>query len=191
MRTALLLAWTALALSGCSLAPTVPTRAVYDLGASTAPVAPAGPLAWRVADVTAAPALDGDGIAYRLAFQQAQRLERYRDSVWAAPPAALLTPRLRAQLGVVTGCAGAPAGLLAVHLDEFEQVFDSPQRSRVVLRIQATRWPAGGGVAVQQQWRLERAAESPDAASAVTGLAALVEAWVPQAASWLTEVGCR
>ncbi|HEY8880941.1 MAG TPA: ABC-type transport auxiliary lipoprotein family protein, partial [Roseateles sp.] len=102
MKTTSVLLAAALTLSACSLAPTVPPKAVYDLG--PAPTAPTtgGALAWRIADVTAAPALGGEGIAYRLAFQQAQRLEHYRDSLWAAPPAALLTQRLREQL------AGAP-----------------------------------------------------------------------------------
>ena len=81
----------ALALSACSLAPTAPSRAVYDLGPAPAATSTGGTLAWRVADVTAPPWLAGDGIAYRLAFQQAQRQEQYRDSLWAAPPATKLT----------------------------------------------------------------------------------------------------
>ena len=85
----------AFALSACSLAPPAPQRTVYDLGpALAAPAGSGGALAWRVADVTAPPWLAGEGIAYRLTFQQSQRLEHYRDSFWAAPPAALLTQRL-------------------------------------------------------------------------------------------------
>lgn len=192
MRTALLLAAATLALAACSLTPTAPPRAVYDLGPSTAPVAPAGPVAWRIADVTAAPALAGDGIAYRLAFQQAQRLEHYRDSAWAAPPAALLTQRLRERLATPPACAGRPAPLLTVHLDEFEQVFTSPTASQVVLRVHATLWPAGSGApAVQQPWRVERPAPSPDASGAVQGLALAVDEWLPQMAAWLGSAGCR
>lgn len=174
----------ALTLSACSLAPTAPTRAVYDLGPAPAGTAAGGTLAWRLADVTAPPWLSGEGIAYRLSFQQAQRLQHYRDSVWAAPPAALLTQRLREQLAAAPGCAGKPASLLAVHLDEFEQQFSSATSSQAVLRVQATLWPAGGGAALQRHWRIEQAAP-PDAPGAVRALAQAVDAWVPQLSGWL------
>lgn len=175
----------ALALAACSLAPTAPARAVYDLGPAPADAAPGGALAWRLTDVTAPPWLAGEGIAYRLTFQQAQRLEQYRDSLWAAPPAALLTQRLRQHLAAVPGCAGRPAAVLAVHLDEFEQRFASPGSSQAVLRVRTTVWPAGtSSPALQQHWRLERPA-APDAAGAVRGLAQTVDDWLPQLAGWL------
>ena len=178
-----------LALSACSLAPTVPPKAVYDLGPASTSTAPGGVLAWRIADVTAPPQLASEGIAYRLAFQQTQRLEHYRDSLWAAPPAALLTQRLREQLAAAPGCAGKPAALLTVNLDEFEQVFASPTSSQVVLRLHATLWPAAGSP-VQQHWRVERAA-APDAPGAVRALAQAVDEWMPQLAGWLTASACR
>lgn len=180
----------ALSLGACSLAPTAPTRAVYDLGPAPATAAAGGALAWRLADVTSPPWLGGEGIAYRLNFQQAQRLEHYRDSVWAAPPAALLTQRLRGHLAATPGCVGQPAGLLAIHLDEFEQQFSSGTSSQAVLRVHATLWPAGGGAALQQQWRVGRPAASPDAPGAVRALAQTVDDWLPQLGSWLA-AACR
>lgn len=183
---------TALLLSACSLAPTAPARVVYDLGPAPATPGSGGALAWRVADVSAPPWLAGDGIAYRLAFQQTQRLEHYRDSFWAAPPAALLTQRLREQLASPPACAGRPAALLAVDLDEFEQVFSSPTRSQVVLRLHATLWPAGATApALQQHWRLERPAATPDAPGAVQALAQAVDEALPQLATWLAASACR
>ena len=175
----------ALLLSACSLAPTVPPRAVYDLGPAPAAAPGGGALPWRIADVTAPPWLGGDGIAYRLVFQQAQRLEHYRDSVWAAPPAALLTQRLRERLAAVPACAGRPAGLLAINLDEFEQQFASATSSQAVLRVHATLWPAGSGTALQQHWRIEQPA-SPDAQGAVRALAQAVDAWLPRLGTWLS-----
>jgi cholesterol transport system auxiliary component len=152
-------------------------------------MAAGGALAWRIADVTAPPQLAGEGIAYRLAFQQAQRLEHYRDSLWAAPPAALLSQRLRERLAGAPGCTGKPAALLTVNLDEFEQVFASPASSQAVLRLHATLWPAGSGVPVQQHWRIERAA-APDAPGAVRALAQAVDEWLPQLDAWLA-ASCR
>ncbi|WP_457419639.1 ABC-type transport auxiliary lipoprotein family protein [Roseateles sp. P5_E7] len=179
----------ALSLSACSLAPTAPSRAVYDLGPAPTTTAAGSTLAWRLADVTAPPWLAAEGIAYRLNFQQAQRLEHYRDSVWAAPPAALLTQRLREQLAATPGCAGKPASLLAIHLDEFEQQFSSATSSQAVLRVHATLWPGGAGAALQQHWRIERPA-SADAPGAVRALAQTVDAWLPQLGAWLA-ASCR
>lgn len=179
----------ALLLSACSLAPTAPARAVYDLGPAPAAATTGGALAWRIADVTAPPWLSGDGIAYRLSFQQTQRLEHYRDSLWAAPPPALLTQRLRQQLAAVPGCAGRPAALLVVNLDEFEQQFSSASSSQAVLRVHATLWSAGNGAALQQHWRIERPA-APDAPGAVRALAQAVDDWLPQLAGWLASA-CR
>lgn len=178
-----------LVLGACSLAPTVAPRTVYDLGPTPAAATAGGPLAWRIADVTAPPWLAGDGIAYRLVFQQAQRLEHYRDSIWAAPPAALLTQRLRERLAAAPACAGRPAGLLAVNLDEFEQQFESPTGSQAVLRVHATFWPAGQGTALQQHWRVQRPA-APDAAGATRALAQAVDDWLPQLGDWLA-ASCR
>jgi len=180
----------ALGLSACSLPTKAPAPAVYDLGPAPGVAAAGGSLAWRIAEVTAPPWLAGDGIAYRLGFEQAQRLEHYRDSAWAAPPAALITQRLREQLATVPACAGQAAGLLAINLDEFEQVFSSPTSSQAVLRLHATLWPAGSGAALQQHWRLERPAASADAPGAVRALAQAVDDWLPQLAGWLA-ASCR
>ncbi|MBI3346405.1 MAG: membrane integrity-associated transporter subunit PqiC [Burkholderiales bacterium] len=183
-----------LALGGCALAPPVPARAVYDLGPASAATAPGGELAWRIADVTAPPWLSSEGIAYRLSFQQAQRLEQYRDSFWAAPPAALLTQRLRQQLATSpasSACTGRPPTLLTVNLDEFEQVFTSPGSSLAVMRVHATLWPAGAtGPTLQKHWRLERAA-GPDAPGAVRALSQAVDDWLPQLGAWLAASACR
>lgn len=187
MKTTFLLLAAATALSACSLAPTAAPKAVYDLGPAPATAAAGGALAWRIADVTAPPQLAGEGIAYRLVFQQAQRLEHYRDSLWAAPPAALLTQRLRERLAGAPGCAGKPAALLTVNLDEFEQVFASPSTSQAVLRVHATLWTAG--TPVQQHWRIERPA-APDAPGAVRALAQAVDDWLPQLNTWLA-ASCR
>lgn len=190
MKTTFTLCAAVLALSACSLAPTAAPKAVYDLGPPPPTASrPGDAMAWRIADVTAPPQLSGEGIAYRLAFQQPQRLEQYRDSLWAAPPAALLTQRLREQLAATPGCAGRPTALLTVNLDAFEQVFASPTSSQAVLRLHATLWPAGGGVPVQRHWQLEQPA-APDAAGAVRGLAQAVDAWLPQLGAWLTASAC-
>ncbi|MBA4218305.1 MAG: ABC-type transport auxiliary lipoprotein family protein [Roseateles sp.] len=182
-----------LLLGGCSLPPVTPAPTVYDLGpAPSAPAGSGGRLAWRIADVTAPPWLSEEGIAYRLAYQQAQRQQHYRDSIWAAPPPALLTQRLRERLVTPASCPARPAALLAVNLDEFEQVFSSPDASHVVLRLHATFWPASAtGSTLQQHWRLQRPAPTADAAGAARGLAEAVDELMPQLADWLAAAACR
>jgi len=58
-----------------------------------------------------------------------------------------------------------------------------------VLRVHATLWPAGQGMALQRHWRVERPA-SPDAAGATRALAQAVDDWLPQLAGWLA-ASCR
>jgi cholesterol transport system auxiliary component len=178
-------------LTGCALTPAVPTRSVYDLGPVAAPAPAGGAVAWRIADVTASPSAAGEGIAYRLTFQQAQRLDHYRDSLWAAPPAELLTQRLREQLVSPVTCHGRAPALLTVQLDAFEQVFSSATQSQAVMRVQTTLWPAApGATATQQHWRLERPATTPDAAGAVRALSQAVDDWLPQLAAWAARAAC-
>ncbi|OXH83642.1 ABC transporter, partial [Burkholderia multivorans] len=70
----------------------------YDLGPAT-PVGSVGSgPALKVLDVSAPEAFDSDKFVYRLAYADAQRMAVYRDSRWIAPPAQLLTQRLRGAL---------------------------------------------------------------------------------------------
>ncbi len=186
--TALLLT---LAAAGCSFTPSAPPRVAFDLGpAPAAATAGGGPLAWRIADVTAPPWLSSDAMVYRLSYLQAQQPAHYRDSHWRAPPPALLAQRLRQQLAPLPGCAGRHAALLSVHLDEFEQRFTSPTHSEVLLQVQATLWPEGSGTPLQQRWQLARPA-APDAPGGARALAQAVDDWLLQLQAWLADGACR
>lgn len=119
--------------SGCAGTPAALTNIRYDLGpAQPAASAGAGP-ALKVLDVSAPDALNSDRFVYRLAYADAQRIAVYRDSKWTAPPAQLLTQRLRGALSlrgaVLEGGDGVRAPVLKVELSEFEQVFDGRSES--------------------------------------------------------------
>lgn len=137
----------ALLAAGCSLAPA--QRAVpaeYDFGLAKA-AAPERALhePILVYDVSAPSRLDTNAMLYRLAYADAAQPRAYADSRWAAPPAALLTARLRARLA-----AADPAGVLApgdaahaqlvlrVELQEFSQVFQTAKKSEALLELRAT-----------------------------------------------------
>src|SRR5689334_19050833 len=133
-------------LSACSLGP--PQRepsASYDLGPARAAAAPGQAIAATLLlpDVSAPGWLDGNGIVYRLNYENAARPQAYAGSRWVAPPAALLTQRLRSRFaqrarGVVTGADGVRADyVLRVDLEDFSQVFSTQASSQVALRARA------------------------------------------------------
>jgi cholesterol transport system auxiliary component len=107
---------------------------------------------------------------YRLAYADGTRLASYRDSRWAAPPAALLHERLRQRLARTPGAAGAVT--LRIELEEFSQIFDSPASSRAVVRLRAELVEGGSGRVLRQQTFAEEvpaaSADAPGGARALT-----------------------
>ena len=196
-----LVAWSlgAAGLAGCSITPKPPAPpALFDLGPAPSFTAGPGP-ALRLFDVTTHAALDGTGIGYRLDYRDTFRREVYRDSRWVAPPAVLLTQRLRQRFASFaapprpTAGTAAPAEpveplVLQVQLDEFFQVFSSPTSSRAVLVARATLGgPGARRWATPRLFVVTRDAPSPDAAGAVRGLAAAADEWVEQIVTWARE----
>ena len=183
MKRRVLLSATAALAAGCSLAPTQPAVAVFDFGPPPAAAAP-GRVALRVLNVSAAPWLDSADIGYRLDYRDPHRREVYRDSRWAAPPAALLGARL--QLRAAGGSSGSDtAATLAVHLDECSQVFSAPAQSRVVLRLRARLIPAGASDgSLERVFTVERDAASADAAGAVRALSQAADEAVDRLLAW-------
>lgn len=192
-RAALLAACVVLALAGCAL-PSPPVRpAVYDFGPGAREIvapAPAAPLA--LAPIQAPPALDGTAMLYRLAYVDAQHLQPYALARWSMPPAQLVHQRLREVLGregAVLGPGDPGAGReLRIELEEFSQLFDSPQASVGLLRLRATlidtqamppRLLAQRGLVVQ------RPAPQADAAGGVRALAAAADEAALELAQWL------
>jgi len=169
-------------LASCALTP--PSQelpASYDLGPlpryeHANPMLPATVM---LPDVTAPSWLDGQGIAYRLAYDEPARLRTYAQSRWMAPPAALLSQRLRArfaaatQRGVVTGTDGARADyVVRVELEDFCQIFSAPGTSKVAVRARASIVNVGQRTLLAQRvFSFERPAPSPDAPGAVAAFA--------------------
>jgi len=164
----------AAALPGCSLLPpAAPPPVVYDFGLAPAlPAADAAATSLPLVPTTAPAWLDGTAMLYRLAYRDGAQLASYRDSRWAAPPAALLHERLRQRLVHFAPAAGAVT--LRIELEEFSQVFDTPAGSRAVVRLRAALLAAGTGRLLRQKAFAE---EAPSAsADAPGGARALVQA---------------
>lgn len=158
----------ALALAACSVVPVQPPVAVYDFGGRAAEAGPAG-LPGGL-QVQAPPWLEGSGIVYRLAYADAARLASYRDSRWAAPPAALLHEALRQRMARAPGPPRAT--ILRIEIEEFAQVFDEATRSRAVLRLRAAVQDADGRRVLREQVFMQDVqAATPDAAGGAHALA--------------------
>ena len=98
-------AWTLCSISllaGCA-APAANRMNVYDFGPGEQQmVATAPPLrlpAIVLGDVEGFPAVDSTALLYRLDYSDAQQLRPYAQARWSMPPALLLRPLLREQLG--------------------------------------------------------------------------------------------
>lgn len=168
-------------LTGCSLAPPRQQHSTtyYDLPAfkmeSTA--------ALRTLDVVPSSWLAGTAMHYRLAYADGNRREHYAGSRWSGPPAELLGIGLQRSLmsgheGVGTGCR------LRLDLDDFSQVFDSAQHSRMLLEGRATLYGAQQKVLGRRTISLSQPAGS-DAASGVAASGPLGAALVRELRSWI------
>lgn len=184
-------------LGGCAALPERPVRpVVYDFGPGlpvTSRTADAPPIA--LAGVDAPAALDDTAVLYRLAYADAQQLRPYAQARWSMPPAQLLQQRLREHLGqqgpvLRAGEAGA-ARELRIELDEFSQLFESPQASTGLVRLRATLIGAGPGpgrLLAQRSVVMRRPAPSADAPGGVRALTAATDAAVEDIAQWLQQM---
>ncbi|HHV7525190.1 TPA: ABC-type transport auxiliary lipoprotein family protein [Burkholderia orbicola] len=174
--------------AGCASNDAVLSNIRYDLGpASSVTTTGSGP-ALKVLDVAAPDALDSDKFAYRLAYADAQHVAVYRDSRWTAPPAQLLTQRLRGALSsrgtVLEGADGVRAPTLKVDLSEFEQVFDGQSQSHGAVTARATLM-LDGKVLGQRTFVARAPSSTPDAAGGARALAAASDELVSQIAAWV------
>lgn len=184
-------------LAGCSFGSKLSEQpASYDLGPPRA--AAAGPriaAALVLPEVSAPAWLSGNGIVYRLNYENAARANAYTMSRWTAPPPALLTQRVRNRFaaaavnGIVTGIDGVRADyMLRVELDDFSQSFDTAAASRVTLRARASLISLSSRVLVaQREFLMEQAAPTPDAAGGVQALSDASEAFVDSLLKWTEE----
>lgn len=166
-------------------------------------------------------ALNSTAVLYRLAFADAQQLKPYTLARWSMPPAQLIGQRLRSQLGLhraivspgdisPTGQARAAASapnaasaataaataepLLNLHLEleEFSQLFETPDRSSGVLRLRATvtqRGTAGDTLLAQRSFIVQQSAPTADASGGVRALTAATDQAISEIDVWLAQVG--
>jgi cholesterol transport system auxiliary component len=184
----------ALALAACSLGPEKKDAAAsYDLGAASSVASTPRIRSSLLVHAVAAPGwLESNAIVYRLNYQDAARQLSYANSRWAAPAAAMLTQRLRAQLaaasdgGIVNIADGARADYaLRVELEEFSQVFDTAETSRVVIVARASLVSvARRTLQAQKTFAIDKPAASANAQGGVHALAGASSELVDSIVVW-------
>ena len=183
-----------LACGGCSVAPSPGSvTANYDFGPPPEGRQAAGLRhALLVHDVSAPAWLDSPFIYYRLEYQDATRPQAYADSRWVSSPAELLTNRLRRQLVASGGGIIQPGDdarvryALRVDLEEFIQVFDTPGKSRAVVRFRASVI-GNRSLTAQRSFSVERPAKTPDAEGGVRALIGASDEVVDQLIGWTAQ----
>jgi cholesterol transport system auxiliary component len=136
--------------------------------------------------------VDGTAVLYRLAYADVQQLRPYAQARWSMPPAQLVRQRLRDQLSqqrVVLNPAEGPAGwILRLELEEFTQVFETPDRSVGLVRLRATLLETVNGrerLVAQRRFTVQRPAASADAPGGVRALTAASDVATDEIVQWL------
>jgi cholesterol transport system auxiliary component len=165
--------------TGCSLwpeAPEPPSR--HDFG----PFAPARQsFPWSAVLVTSPEWLEDSGIDYRFLYANPTERHIYTRDQWVAAPALLLQQRLnRGQR------PGSPR--LRIDLEEFEQVFDRPGQSRVVIALKATiETGASGDLGAARDFRFQSPTPTADAAGALHVFPILIRQAEAALRDWVRE----
>lgn len=141
--------------------------------------------------------LDTQGIDYRLAYADAAQMHEYALSRWVGPPSQLIQQRLAQRLRTAPVGAGRGTCLLRIELNEFAQVFETPQHSQGVLRAHAWWLDSNRKPLVDRAFVLLQTAQSQDARGGAQALAATVDvlgsellAWEKTVSPQLTKAGC-
>ncbi len=140
----------------------------------------------RSLTVRAAAPFDGVEMHYRLAWRNAAELSAFTQSRWAATPAELL----RKQLLRASGEGLAKCGV-EIELQEFSQVFASPQASEAKIELQASLAGPKGRIAARS-WRISEPNGGAEAAGGAAALARATDAAVGEIAGWVAaQPECR
>jgi cholesterol transport system auxiliary component len=140
--------------------------------------------------------VDSPAINYRLAYEDASQIRTYAYSTWASSPVRLLA-NLLAQRVALASAVGVPAQagpdsddalVLQSTVEEFAQVFDSHEKSHVVVRVWVALMRASDRqVVARDTFTIERPAPTPDARGAVRGFGEAVRELADRVVAWLAK----
>lgn len=151
----------------CSLLPNRPEPpAAHDFGPfkQTTPGYP-----WTQVEVTAPDWLQDSRLHYRLLYARATEVRSYTRDSWIAPPAVLMAQRL-------DGSHRNGHFRLHIELQNFEQIFEQPGQSRVILAFRATAEPADNhGTAAERDFHFSLPTPTADAPGALQTFPRLIK----------------
>jgi cholesterol transport system auxiliary component len=131
--------------------------------------------------------LDSSAVGYRLNYARSNQPMVYANSHWTMPPAELITRRIRSQLATQTNVIATTDSLkdpvLQVEVEEFTQIFDTPEQSHAIVRLRATV-VRDGRVLDQRTFWVEAPAPTPDAAGGVAALTSASNNAISELAAW-------
>ena len=180
----------ALLLSACvgGAGNSVPS-VTYDFGLPVARLAVGGAWPGLSLEVRSPSWFDSTNVDYRLAYADPLTRRQYIGSRWAGAPAQLIAQRLRQQLGVVSTTANSATDcLIRVELQEFSQVFDSPQSSRGVLTASVSLIDGKRRVVAERLAVIDKPALGADASGGVQALVAASTEFGRLLSDWLLEL---
>jgi cholesterol transport system auxiliary component len=177
-------------LAACATPQPPAPKAVYDFGPVLNAVAQAAPTrstAVALPEIEASASLDSPSLLYRLQYSNVQQLLPYAQARWSSSPAQLVRARVRDALatqGPVLSTEGIAPWVLRIELDEFSQVFESPEKSFGLVRLRASLLKNDQLFA--QTTVIARApAASQDAAGGVKALTTATDDAVRQLSGWI------
>ncbi len=131
---------------------------------------------------------DGLGIRYRLSYQDASQVREYARSRWAGPPARLVEQRLRQRLDLSSAGQRRGQCVLRIELDEFSQVFASPNDSIGLLQGQAFWLDPARRPLAERRLSISSPAEAANASGGVAALQAAVDQLAGELLAWESEL---
>lgn len=166
-----------MAAPACTVLPERPPQAtVHDFGPWQGDETRAR---WSTVEITAPDWLQEERIRYRLLYANPTAVRFYTQDRWVASAPVLVAQRLRA-------AAGRDGYRLLIELQSFEQVFDRPGHSSVIVDFRAKAWEGGkSGIPHEGVFRLSVPTPTADAAGAVAAFAEAVQAGMRELDSWL------
>jgi cholesterol transport system auxiliary component len=182
----------AILLAACAGRRTV--QGVFDLGPLPSASATAGAALPPVslADLEAPAWLATQAMHYRLGYANAQQLQRYASSRWTMAPPALLAQRLKSRIaqagGVVLSAqdGAAQVPVLRLDLDDFTQVFTTPDQSHAQIALRASLFN-GRALVAQKNFAHTMPAPSADAEGGAAAMAAASDAVIADIIAWLAQ----
>ena len=124
-------------------------------------------------------------IRYRLLYHSPTRIGFYALDQWIAPPPELFQQQLIA-FCEISGYS------LRIRLLDFEQQFDAPGKSHVLINFSVVAFtPGTHQISASREFRLDQATNTPDASGAISGFRSLVKQANELINKWLLTVADR